>query len=218
MSRHFAPGATVVRRDVHRGKIWTAEPFRVISDTPDALMAVCWPGTERIAPATYVEWLRTGDENARRQAMPNLAAGQWELGRFRWRGTTQVIRSVPGEHFSVYRYFGTPGAGGWYVNFEIPLLRTDQGFDTFDLLLDLVADADLGHYRWKDEDDYAQARRLGVIDDAVHSAVEQARQRAVALIEARAGPFAAEWPVRAPAPGWPLPELPPDALTVPTRL
>lgn len=42
-------------------------------------------------------------------------------------------------------------------------------------------------------DEYAQGRRLGLIDDALHQRVDAARQQVIALIESRQGPFADDW-------------------------
>jgi hypothetical protein len=41
----FALGSTAVRRDVFRGKVWTATPTRVILDAPGELVLCHWPGT-----------------------------------------------------------------------------------------------------------------------------------------------------------------------------
>ncbi|MEU9240838.1 DUF402 domain-containing protein [Streptomyces sp. NPDC048385] len=103
----------------------------------------------------------------------------------------------------------------WYVNFQRPMRRTDLGFDTFDLLLDLVVAPDLSRWDWKDEDEYAHGRRLGVITEADHQAVEKARAQAVGMIEERRGPFTreADWRAWRPDPGRPAPSLPADALT-----
>jgi hypothetical protein len=66
---------------------------------------------------------------------------------------------------------------------------------------------DLSGWRWKDEDEYAQARRIGVIDAAEAAQIEAARERAVTLIESRGGPLAGEWPSWQADPAWPLPTL-----------
>ena len=50
----------------------------------------------------------------------------------------------------------------WYVNLEEPLRRTAIGFDTLDHELDVIVELD-GSWRWKDEDDLAEAIRRGVI-------------------------------------------------------
>jgi hypothetical protein len=207
----FAEGSTVVRRDMLQGKIWTASPYRVIRDTGAHLALACWPGVEMLKPATWIQWLRTGDDAVRRQAIPNMAAGRWELGRWAWRDTTLLIRSGPGDYFSVSQFFDAAGhCDGWYVDFIRPWRRTLIGVDTFDLLLDLVVTADLSGYRWKDEDEYAQGRRLGLIDDTLHCCVDAAREQVVSLIESRQGPFAEDWSSWRRDPAWPTPVLPAD--------
>ncbi len=100
----------------------------------------------------------------------------------------------------------------WYVNFEKPFLRRPGvGIDTLDLCLDLVVSPDLSGYHWKDEAEYAHMRRLGVIDDHLHHQVEQARGRAISMLDDRRGPFLGGQPTWTPDSAWPLPELPADA-------
>ncbi|MFE1383538.1 DUF402 domain-containing protein [Streptomyces sp. NPDC058740] len=65
-------------------------------------------------------------------------------------------------------FFVPDNAGGrqlrnWYVNFEHPTRRTEDGFDTFDLTVDLVVAPDLTHWEWKDEDEYAHVSRSAVV-------------------------------------------------------
>ncbi|MEU0845923.1 hypothetical protein ABZ370_41630 [Streptomyces sp. NPDC005962] len=62
--------------------------------------------------------------------------------------------------------------------------------------MDLVIDPDFGLLRWKDEDEYAHIRRLGIVSDSEHQAVELARAQVLDMLEARTGPFAdaASWP------------------------
>jgi Protein of unknown function (DUF402) len=202
----FAAGASVLRRDVFRGKVWSAEPRRVLRDDDQGLLVACWPGVTSRAPSTWVEWLRTGDDAVRKHGLPNLARGEWELTAWVWRDTAVLAWYDIDPDFSIQRFFAADGhALGWYVNFERPIRRTPTGFDTFDLLLDLVAAPDLSTWWWKDEDEYAYGRRLGVIDAGDHHRVREARKRAVALLESRGGPFAAAWPHWRPDPHWVLP-------------
>lgn len=198
-----------MRRDVLAGKVWSAAPYRVIADSGDDLVLACWPGVAMRSPTTWIDWLRTGDDAVRKQAIPNLAAGHWELGDWTWRDTTLLARFRTGDWFSVHRFFDPDDrCGGWYVNFEVPHQRTSTGIDTFDLLLDLVVEPDLSAYAWKDEDEYAHGRRLGLITDAQHRHVDRARQQVVQLIAERAGPFADDWSWWRRDPAWPLPALP----------
>jgi len=205
----FPEGATVVRRDTLKGKVWSATPYRVIRDTGAELAVALWPGVEMLSPSTWIEWLRTGDDAVRKQAIPNLAAGRWALGPWVWQNTTVLARFEPGQHFSVSQFFDPQGhPRAWYIDFIRPCQRTADGFDTLDLLVDLVVAADLSAHRWKDEDEYAQGRRLGLIDDALHRRVEAARQHVMSLVESRQGPFAEDWSSWRRDPSWPLPALP----------
>ncbi|MGW0830614.1 DUF402 domain-containing protein [Streptomyces prunicolor] len=215
--RKFQPGRTAVRRDVFRRKVWSAHALRVVEDTAEALVLGCRPGAESLAPTTWIESLLTGDETARLRALANLADGNWRLGHWTWRDTTHLQWVPPGSWFSVNAFFDAAGDGRlthWYVNFQQPMRRTPLGFDTFDLLLDLVVAPDLSRWDWKDEDEYAHGRRLGVVSEADHRAVEKAREEAVAMIEGAVGPFAAErglgtWRYE---PHWPDPQLPTGVL------
>ena len=209
------PGGTAVRRDVYRDNVWSAHALRVVEDGTEALVLAGRPGAEMLAPTTWIEWLLTGDETARARAVPNLADGNWRLDRWSWRNTAHLQWVPPELWFSVHAFYD-PSDGHrlahWYVNFQQPMRRTAIGFDTFDLLLDLVIDPDLSQWRWKDEDEYAHGRRLGLIDDALHLRVDEARQRVLALIEAAEGPFAHDWSDWRRDPAWPTPALPPGAL------
>ena len=205
----FPEGSTVIRRDTLRGKVFSAMPYRVIRDTGTELVLALWPGVEMLSPSTWIEWHRTGDDAVRKQAIPNLAAGRWSLGRWVWRDTTVLARFEPGQHFCVSQFFDPRGQrSAWYIDFIRPCRRTPDGIDTLDLLVDLVVTPDLSACRWKDEDEYAQGRRLGLITDALHRRVEAARQHVISLVESRQGPFAEGWSSWRPDPSWPLPALP----------
>lgn len=140
------------------------------------------------------------------------------LGRWTWRDTSLLSWFGTGICFSVHRFLPAgKHAGGWYVSFERPRRRTRIGIDTCDLFAGLVVQSDLSGYAWKDEGEYAQARRLGLIDDAVHAAVDEARQHVLALIESR-GPIARDLSAWRPDPHWAAPVLPDDAPAVPASL
>lgn len=207
-----------MRRDVFRGRVWSAHALRTVRDTGEALVACSWPGAETRVGTTYAAALRTGDDALRKQTLPELASGRWQLGRRFWQDTVLLVWRPPQGYFSVNAFYAPGGDHPrlltWYVNFERPPRRTAVGYDTLDLLVDLVVAPDLSRRRWKDEDEYAQGRRLGIVGKADHRAVEVARGRALAMIEAREGPFGADagWADWRPDPAWPVPRLPAGAL------
>ncbi|MFE9069213.1 hypothetical protein [Streptomyces violaceusniger] len=96
------------------------------------------------------------------------------------------------------------------MNFEHPITRTNGGFDTFDLAVDLFIAPDLTRRRWKDEDEYAHARRLGIVTHAQHRAVDAVRAQVLVMLEERQGPFATAvaWTAWRWNLAWPPPRLP----------
>jgi hypothetical protein len=205
----FDVGATVTRRDVLDGRVFSAAPHRVLRDTGDELLLAYWPGIAARAPRSWTTWLRTGDDAARKRALPDLAAGTWELDDWVWRDTGRLSWFGIDEWFSLHRFFDLDGTPlSWYINFERPPVRTPTGLDTFDVMIDLVAAPDLSSWRWKDEDEYADLCRLRIVGDAEVRQIEAARRRAVALVEARGGPLAGDWSSWRADPAWPIPVLP----------
>jgi predicted RNA-binding protein associated with RNAse of E/G family len=204
--RLLPPGSTAVRRDVFRGRVWTQGPLRVLESGASAVTAALWPGVVTLAAARFVESGGDRDKALRADSLDALASGEWDMAEWTWRWNSVVTEVVSERWFTVARMYGEDGAlAYWYVNFERPPTWHTSGWDTMDLALDLVVEPD-GAWHWKDEDEYAQCRRLGVITDAEHAAVARAREQAVALVEARAGVFG-EDPARPwlPDPAWPRP-------------
>ncbi|MFF7369784.1 DUF402 domain-containing protein [Streptomyces tricolor] len=207
----FKAGQTVVRRDVHRtGRVWSEHALRVVADTSEALVAACPPGAETRWPALYIKARTDGDRSVRTEAFDAMATGVWELADAVWQETELLLWKPPAAWFSVNAFYTAGGLRNWYVNFEHPTRRTTDGFDTFDLTVDLVVDADLTGWRWKDEDEYAHVRRLGIVTDTEHHAVNAARDQVLAMLAERSGPFAdaAAWSDWRWNRAWPAPRLP----------
>ncbi|MDX2647694.1 DUF402 domain-containing protein [Streptomyces sp. PA03-1a] len=216
MNTHRA-GRTAVRRDVHRsGRVWSEHALRVLADTGTALVTACAPGAQTRWPVAYAQARATGDRTVRTDGIDALATGRWELTPGRWQETELRMWKPPTAWFSVNAFYTGAGLRNWYVNFERPTIRTADGFDTFDLIVDLLVAPDLSSWEWKDEDEYAHVRRLGVVTDTEHRAVDAAREQALAMLEERSGPFgeAATWAAWRWEPAWPTPRLP---LAVPQR-
>ncbi|MFG2748998.1 DUF402 domain-containing protein [Streptomyces xanthophaeus] len=214
--RRFEAGETAVRRDVHRGRVWSEQALRVVADSDAALVTACCPGAEVRWPSLYAKSRAEGDRSVRTAAIDAMATGEWELAAARWQETELLLWKQPAAWFSVNAFFVPDGAGrgrrlrNWYVNFERPTIRTGAGFDTFDLVVDLVVAPDLTSWQWKDEDEYAQVRRLGIVTDTEHQEVDRARAQVMAMLTDRAGAFAeaGAWAAWRWDAGWPPPRLP----------
>ncbi|MEU6590563.1 DUF402 domain-containing protein [Streptomyces sp. NPDC046881] len=212
----FETGQTVVRRDVHRpGRVWSEHALRLVADTSEGLVAACPPGAETRWPALYIKAREDGDRSVRTKAFDAMASGEWELAPAVWQETELLLWKPPTAWFSVNAFYTGDGLRNWYVNFERPTVRTGDGFDTFDLTVDLLVAPDLSSWRWKDEDEYAHVRRLGIVTDTEHQAVDAARDEVLAMLAERSGPFAdtAAWSAWRWNPAWPAPRLPQPAAT-----
>jgi len=203
------PGETVLRRDMFRGQIWTAYPTRVVEASAAGLVLAHWPGVQILVPATWTAWLRGGGEALRQQGIVHLARGGWDLEPWTWHTTAWLHFLLPGRWFSVNAIFDDRSGElrRWYINFQRPFTLAAAKVDTFDLFLDLEVGPDLSP-RWKDEAEFAEARRLGVISGDEARQVDLARQEALDLFAARAWPFPAGWEAWRRDPAWPLPVLP----------
>lgn len=206
-ARVLEPGSTAVIRGMFRGRPCYAWAVRVLDADDAQVLTARWPGTATRDITSYIESL-SGDTARRAEVRLAHARGDWELADSAWRWTGVVEQVVTGRWFAVSRMFDGDGRlRCWYVNFERPPAWRPGGYETHDLALDLVVEPG-GAWHWKDEDEYAQYRRLGLITDQEDHAVRAAREEAVALVEAGAGVFAADPAERwLPDPAWPLPRL-----------
>jgi hypothetical protein len=63
-------------------------------------------------------------------------------------------------------------------------------------------------WRWKDEDEFAAAQRLGRFTPAEAAAIRGEAETALTAVATRAWPFDAGWERCRPDPSWPIPALP----------
>jgi uncharacterized protein len=131
-----------------------------------------------------------------------LGDGAWQDNAVLW-----LVR--PGDAHAVGAFWRGPARAfvGWYVDLQAPLSRSAIGFDTEDHVLDVDIDPDRS-WRWKDEDEFTAAQRLGHISFAEAAAIRTEGQTAIAALESGSWPFDAGWENWEPDPAWPVPSLP----------
>lgn len=98
----------------------------------------------------------------------------------------------------------------YYINIEVPYVRTARGIETSDLVLDVVVSGDHS-YRHKDEDELECAREAGLFSPQDIVAIRRAAARAVDDVTAWRFPFNAGFENFQPDSEWPIPSLPHDA-------
>lgn len=176
-------------------RVFAAIPVTVVERAPRRV--VVW-----VAPETPVRWPRGA-----RLPIADLAKECWPHEEARWYGGRLMIAEAGASH-SVYVTWGRDGEFvGWYVNLEEPWRESPYGFDTTDHLLDIWIEPDRS-WRWKDEDDLAEAVELGIFTAEKAAEIRAEGERAVERIESWTSPFDAGWERWRPNPGWPVPELP----------
>jgi predicted RNA-binding protein associated with RNAse of E/G family len=195
---YWAPGDPIVFRAVWHSILWWSLPVIVVQDTPD-LTAIYWSaGTHGRAP------------NRRTTPQDLLAGVGLKLEDYTWTRTDVLMLAVPGEAHSVYAMWENEHTrlNCWYVNLEEPLRRTPIGFDTMDHLLDVVISPDRSAWRWKDEDEFAEAVALGIFSAEQASAIRAEGEKVIRQMQAGEPPFCSGWEAWKPPMDWVKPELP----------
>jgi hypothetical protein len=186
------PGDFVDVRSVYRGRVRWAFPWRVVADDGELLVTYLGPGAEgvwmgRDADGRYVDrWVTDEPPHPHTWTTHHVLA----LSR---RGEAHSLWLLWTENWT-FR--------GWYVQLQEPLAERNGGLETMDHALDVSVDPD-GNWHWKDEDDFAEARALGVFDDAQAAAIRAEGKRVIA-----AEPWPTGWEEWRPDPSWTMPQLP----------
>ncbi|MFE9609119.1 DUF402 domain-containing protein [Streptomyces sp. NPDC006012] len=205
-ARFWAPGSHILWRYRENGgeHVHIARPVTVVRDDADLLAVWLAPGTECVKPVladgtpVHVEPLES------RYTRPRT------VQRDHWFGTGVLKLARPAEPWSVW-LFWEPGwqFKNWYVNLEEPLARWESGVDSEDHFLDISVYPDRS-WHWRDEDEFAQAQRDGLMDADQAERVRRAGRSALEVIRAWGPPFSEGWQHWRPDPSWGVPSLPED--------
>jgi Protein of unknown function (DUF402) len=194
----FSPGEPVLCRKLFsHGAVMTAVPMRVIADAPDRTVLYQ-------APDTAFRGARTPAGGKIRDF-----SAEWVSMDLVWTGGSLIRLIEPCAWQCVDVEFDAAGDFvGWYVNFQEPVRRTALGFDTVDLVLDLVVAAD-STWSLKDEDDFERAVSAGQLPRQTAERVRAAAAQMIGVVEGGGPPFSEkQWLSWRPPPHWTVPALP----------
>jgi predicted RNA-binding protein associated with RNAse of E/G family len=158
--RSFEHGERIIIREVLRDKVWTVRPVTVLHDSPTHV--VTW-----LAPGTRIQY-PVGVERGEK-CLSMWLSGDWDLCEKEFYAPGMLRIAPTGAPFEVFAQATLDdGILSWYVNFERPLRRTTEGFDTMDEILDLVVTRDFTTWTRKDSDELELAVSMGFFrpDDA----------------------------------------------------
>lgn len=199
----WKPGEQLVWRGIFRDRVWHAQTVLAVKDTPEEIVVALLPGTECMAPEGYSR----GKNSFERRW--NFKEKDWKLENYFWHTHRLLALVEPQKYYSIM-YFWREESNEflcYYINFQLPLRRTDDGIDTLDLDLDLIIHPDFS-YEWKDIDDYQSAIEHGVIFSEWIHGIEEAKQELFEKLEQRHYPFDGSWLDWKPDPTWSPPTLP----------
>lgn len=198
-TRSWKYGDQVAIRYIWYGRISHARPVTVVRDSDDLIALYLAPGSVCKSCNPPGERVSYNDI---------LLERHWTLGDNEWLWSRVLMLARPREWCSIWGFWGEDGGDpkAWYVNLEEPMRRSQAGFDTRDLQLDLVVMPDLT-WAWKDEAEFAEMRGLALISDDEAITVRAEGERVIRMVE-EGEPWWLSWKDWAPDPSWPIPTLP----------
>ncbi len=208
-----APGEQVVVQEVWRDRVWAARPMTVVRDD-DELVSLWFPKGTRWKRPT-VPPSRTMDGPRAVLLASCLRLGDWVFEDAEWDASTLSLMR-PGEwHAQWVSWLDDGTLWGWYANLQEPFRRTGMGYETMDLVLDVLIEPDLT-WRWKDEDELDVFVATGTFSESLAQRVRDEGLRIARRAERNEPPFDEPWPDWRPDPSWRRPELP-DGWDTPCR-
>jgi hypothetical protein len=192
----WTPGIHATLRGVG-AKVYWAYPTIVVQDTSDLI-------------ALYLPAGATGkDTETKPTPQELLSPDKIKIVDYKWDRTDVLMLIVPGEAFSTYVMWetGTKDLVCWYINLQEPIRRTSIGFDTMDNMLDIVVSPDMSEWKWKDDDEFAEAERIGFYSHEKAREIWAEGERAVKLLTLERRAFYKEWEMWQAKPEWGIPKL-----------
>lgn len=208
MAGRWRSGEVVVRREVlglapdapppsppaWHGQPWLGVPVHVVEDTDDHLVTYIAPG----APFGFVDgpWPTPDGRHP------------WHE-RARWTGHGCLMVQRAGDHHAVWHFWSGPERdfACWYINLQAAFRRTDVGYDTQDLELDLLVFPD-GSWEVKDLELMAVRVEEGRFSPDLARWIIALGEELVAEVDAGRWWWDRAWADWAPDPSWTEPRLP----------
>ena len=199
-----SPGDTVLVQEIWKDAVWAARPMTLVQDE-GGLVALWFPkGTTWKRPISPSHWPSEGSRGERLATC--LVRGEWVFEDAEWDVSTLVLVCEGDWHALWVSWLDGNDHWGWYINLQEPFRRTELGYETMDLALDVVVDLD-GTWRWKDEDELETFVQRGVFDAELAARLREEGLCVARRAERGEGAFAEPWPHWRPDPAWLAPTL-----------
>ncbi len=197
---YWTAGDVILRREVlNDRRVWLEVATIVVEDRPELLVSYIPEG----APFRFPD----GD-------WPTLSGRHPWHGKKHWQGHGVLMLQRPDESYAVWVFWHGPDRifRGWYLNLQEPFRRTEIGYDTQDLELDIWLPIE-GGWRLKDDEVLEDRVREGRYTTEQIGATRALAEQIVGEVESDGRWWADEWATWTPDPSWPTPRLPPPQPT-----
>jgi hypothetical protein len=200
----FRSGENIVLRETWAGKIWSARPMIVVQDNAE-LIALHIPKD--------IRWMKHMPVQVKNVIPDQRISKQWALGDGHLGNFYSYLKLViPGESYSVIllRNSADDSLRNWYINLEDPanpIHRTAIGFDSTDMLLDVIVEPNLTDWHWEDEDELQEVVEAGLISPETAKSLYAKGEEVRDMIMSGKSIFNG-WEKWRPDPAWKVPVLP----------
>ena len=203
----WKPGDNIALRGMYAGCPWYVQSAIVVKDSPEEIALLIIPGAECVAPYGYIHQKHGSDGKWER--WQEMLKSPWQLEKYAWHTSRFLILLKPHEFYATIYIWqhATDAFQCYYINFQLPFQRSQCGFDTFDLELDLVIEPDYT-WQWKDVEDYQRGIEAGILLPEWVRGIEMAQKEIFDKLELRQYPLDGRWLEWKPDSAWKAPKLP----------
>ena len=204
----FEPGKHIVIRNVFQGRVQTVFPSIVVVDSPE--LVVTWLPLETPVLYGVTDPSAKYDGGNRRLSAETMIAKQWDMAERNWHTSGTLRIKNPRFMWSLWVFWepNMTEVRSWYINIDATYKRTRLGFDTWDMFLDVVVQPDRKTWRYKDEDEFAEAIEAGIFTAFEAQEVRDTAARALQTIAENRKPFSNIWADWRPDILWRIPQIP----------
>lgn len=141
-----------------------------------------------------------------------MMSKSWVMAPRKWHTEGTLRIKNPRAMWSLFVFWepGMSAVRGWYINIDAPYDRTHIGFDTWDMFLDVVVQPDRKSWRYKDEDEFAEAVEAGIFTEREVEEVRATAAQALEIVKANRPPYDNVWQNWRPDILWDIPQIPDD--------
>ncbi len=195
-------------RNVFRGRVQTVFPSIVVVDSPE--LVVTWLPIDTPVLNGVTDPSAEYEGGNGHLSAETMAAKEWTMAERNWHTSGTLRIKNPRLMWSLWVFWEPEmtEVRSWYVNVDAPYKRTSIGFDTWDMFLDVVVQPDRKTWRYKDEDEFAEAIEAGFFTEFEAQEVSDAAAHALQIVAENRKPFNSVWGSWRPDILWEIPQIP----------